>query len=1127
MSKILFLIFFLYSFFFSSPVLAQGQSFVSIINPIRGNDFWEERNQKPKDAVYGQADILQQYNATATWLIRYDVLNDQEIINILNSLPGHEKGIFLEVTPSWAKEANTKYHISENWHEAGSAFLSGYEREERKKLIDQAFTKFKQVFDYYPTSVGAWWIDAYSLEYMYTKYAINSALIVADQYSTDNYQIWGQYFGTPYYPSKKHALHPAQTKEDKLPVVMMQWAVRDPVNGYGKGVEESTYSLQANDYIDYHKQNIKYFSSLIDIYTKQPFNKVSQVVVGLENSYSWEKYGSEYKKQIETLVEKEKIGQFRVVTMSDFAKWYKNAFPDFSPTQLIVAEDPLGGDKKTVWFMNPYYRVGWFFNRDGSVFRDIRQYIDGEEELCFKARCDSVNFATSATRVLDEVSFGRKWIIDQGKISDFKVNKQVDKYTITYKNEAGKERSIEFLPRDISVDGQISSIDTTILEITKKDLSQIKNGQKLEKGFVKWSLIDLLSTSISFILFLILAVLIPGLVLTRKMNLFISTTFGLVCLTLVFYVASILKFKLLVPIYILVNLLLFFRLRLFKNFPIPNFTNKSNLLSVGIILVGTVFQSLPTVKNGLIYPYGLGLWGPNTHDGIWHVALINQLIKGVPVENPIFAGTILKNYHFFYDLLVAATNFLSGIPVLDLVFRFYPILFSLILGVGTYYLIVNLFRQKTAAFFSLYLVYFAGSFGWIVEYLKVKHLGGESAFWANQSISFNLNPPFAISLLIIIAILQTLPNLKVQKNAIFILTILCGTLVAFKAYAGILMITTLLLIALVRRSWSYLILFLNSTIVSGLLFLSNFSMSSNLIIFSPFWFIHSMIDSPDRVGWTRLTLARVAGLEQGNWFKFFSSEIISLFLFIVGNLGTRAFALFSLLKLKIIFRQTEYLFLFIFSSLALLIPILFIQTGNPWNTIQFIYYFLYTSALVSGIVISKIVSRLNKSIALIFILSLMILTPINSWATANSYLSYQPHARVGQNELQALQFLASLDDGIVLTYPYDEQLKRRLSEPWPLVVYDSTAYVSALTKKAVFLEDEPQNQILLTDYKKRLVASRDFFLSPTQEQARFLSNNNIKYIYIPKIFNQRLDESPSDIKNIFENDQVIIYKFRD
>ncbi|MBI2599376.1 hypothetical protein HYW43_00465 [Candidatus Daviesbacteria bacterium] len=1147
--KVLFCLFFLLTVFLIYPVslLAKSNSYISIVNPVRGGDFWESETEYPYTAVLGQMGILNRLNVNATWLIRYDALADKDIIEALKKSPD-EKGLFLEITPSWTKATQVEYHKGGNWHAAGSAFLTGYEAEERKKLIDGAFSRFNEVFGFYPQSVGAWWIDSYSLDYMQKKYAVSAALIVADQYSTDNYQIWGQYFSTPYYPSKINALHPAQTRQNKLPVVITQWAARDPVNGYGNGVSESTYSVQANDYIDFHNLDTKYFLKLIDIYTNQSLTNFSHLVVGLENSYSWQKYAKEYENQIKVLFDKRSAGLVTLVTMSDFASWYKVNFPDLSPEQIIIADDPLGTYKKAVWFMNQYYRAGWFLNQEGSLFRDIRQYVDGSEELCLKVRCDSVNFATTATRVLDEVSFGHKWLIDEGRVTDFKVAKNGQNYVISYKNEGGNSRTIKFLPRDIEIDDKIFSIDGAILNATGQQAEQQKISIRIEKGTFEWSLGTVFVKVIKFILFLSLSCVIPGFLVIGKVFknrslyqvLFLSTVIGLVEMTLLFYIFSLLKIRFLIYPYLLINLILFLKFYIpnSKRINIPKVKQRLDLANLTLISLGTVFQVIPTFKNGLVYPFGQGFWGPNTHDGVWHISLINQLLKSVPPENPIFSGEILKNYHFFYDLLVAATAYLVSIPVIDLVFRFYPVLFSLSLGIGTYYLISNLFEErlgrintKIATLFSLYLVYFAGSFGWIVSYIKEQKFAGESAFWANQSISFNLNPPFAVSLIIIIALVQLLilPN----KKLIILAIILAGSLIGFKSYGAALVLSALLAVGILKRSLKHLTVFTGALVFSSLIFFSNFQLNTQLFSFSPFWFIHSMIDSPDRVGWMRLTLARTVGVEQGIWWKFITAEILSLVIFILGNLGIRFLSLLSLIKIKSIVKDNNHLFLFILSCLSIMIPILFIQAGNPWNTIQFLYYGLYVTAVIGGVVFLSITSRLPKFISALVVILFLGVTPINSLVTASYYISYLPHARVDKNELEALEFLSKQKDGVVLTYPYDNKLKNKIAEPWPLFAYDSTSYVSALANKAVYLQDEGQNQILLTDYKKRVVASKDFFrdiipnLSSSEDlQAAkdFLLYNNIDYIYLLNKFSMGIDEDKLPIDRIYQNEEVTIYQ---
>ena len=102
MIKILLAFIFPLLFFFgATQVYANTNSFVSIVNPVRGEDFWDLKNQKVSTAVEGQIEILGQFNLPATWLLRFDALDDKEIIDILNKRLSDEKGIFLEITPSF------------------------------------------------------------------------------------------------------------------------------------------------------------------------------------------------------------------------------------------------------------------------------------------------------------------------------------------------------------------------------------------------------------------------------------------------------------------------------------------------------------------------------------------------------------------------------------------------------------------------------------------------------------------------------------------------------------------------------------------------------------------------------------------------------------------------------------------------------------------------------------------------------------------------------------------------------------------------------------------------------------------------------------------------------------------
>src|SRR3989344_8769648 len=101
-----------------------------------------------------------------------------------------------------------------------------------------------------------------------------------------------------------------------------------------------------------------------------------------------------------------------------------------------------------------------------------------------------------------------------------------------------------------------------------------------------------------------------------------------------------------------------------------------NIWAVVLICTGSLIWSLTMIKSGLVYEYGMVFWGPNGHDGVWHIALAQSLAKG-SWQMPIFAGENIRNYHIGFDLILAAFHKLTFIPIHNLYFQLLPPLFAL------------------------------------------------------------------------------------------------------------------------------------------------------------------------------------------------------------------------------------------------------------------------------------------------------------------------------------------------------------------------------------------------------------------------------------------------------------------
>ena len=287
---------------FNKPALANE---VTVVNPVRGRELWIDRSIKHLDDQYG---IARKNGIAASWLLQNDVLEDKELVEkIRNFDTKQEVGAFLEISKNLAERAGVVYPSQTYWYNPKAVFLSGYSRGERRKLIDRVYEDFENVFGYRPKSVGAWWIDSYSLNYIKNKYGLETVMIVADQKTTDGYGVWGQWAGVPYVADKHNLLLPSLNKKDGVTVI--QWAQRDPKLGYlGEGPSFSNYSIQANDYLEQGK-NINYFKEISKNYLDS-----GQLTIGLEVGQEAVGNLRELEKQIRYL----KSAGAKFVTMSQF-----------------------------------------------------------------------------------------------------------------------------------------------------------------------------------------------------------------------------------------------------------------------------------------------------------------------------------------------------------------------------------------------------------------------------------------------------------------------------------------------------------------------------------------------------------------------------------------------------------------------------------------------------------------------------------------------------------------------------------------------------------------------------------------------------------------------------------------
>src|SRR3989338_2340226 len=376
-------------------------SFITIVNPVRISSY-TENPAKSLMAEYGE---IRKRDMSATWLLTFDAVMDSSVGEIVSAMnEKQELGIFLEVTENFSKNSGVLYNKTDGWQRATSVFLTGYSQDDRRKLIDRVFSEFKKNFGYYPKSVGAWWVDSYSLSYMKDRYKITGVLGISDQYDLDGYSVWGTPWSTPFYPSALHAGIPSNDISRKIDIVTFRWAARDPLNGYASPNDRqaSLYSSQ-----DYHVagQSAAYLDNLIELYSvRKDYNDFAHLTIGSEADYSPETYVGAYARHLDLVSEYQQKG-VRIATMKDFSEWYRKTFPRLSPLHVIESKDLLGTDSRSFWIQGNSYRIGFVYNSSSRKTRivDLRIYQNNFMEPFYKSPNKQLGLSINLPYVVDFV----------------------------------------------------------------------------------------------------------------------------------------------------------------------------------------------------------------------------------------------------------------------------------------------------------------------------------------------------------------------------------------------------------------------------------------------------------------------------------------------------------------------------------------------------------------------------------------------------------------------------------------------------------------------------------------------------------------------------------------------------
>lgn len=465
------------------------------------------------------------------------------------------------------------------------------------------------------------------------------------------------------------------------------------------------------------------------------------------------------------------------------------------------------------------------------------------------------------------------------------------------------------------------------------------------------------------------------------------------------------------------------------------------ILFLMILAIGSLITSL--FFSGFIRSGNLEL--QETYDSTWHLSLIKECMTNLPPSHPSNSKILLTNYHYFYDVFIASLGFFSQLPVSRLYFQVSQLLIATLLVLSAFVFGRRLISAQ-AGLLLVFFTVFVGSFAYLIPLFLPGQSWSESSFWVSQTFSMMGNPQLVFSFTIFFLVLTLFTDQFYQKPARhFLVMALIIPSIGFKSYGWMLLSLFYamdLLINLIKsKNFIYIIYGLIYLILSLPLIYLLTGFQNNSFFYHPLWFIDTMIEAPDRLNFIKWRLLLDHYTLAKNYPRVLSIRLLEIFIFYLGNLGTRIiFLLLPIWRLrqrkvwkKNLLLVDLLLILFLISSIF---PLLFLQRGTVWNSIQFWYYALIFANILSVLVclkISKNWQKWQKIIATTLLVALslpsFLQTLINRW---------QNFERIPENQVELLTNLDVTDK--VLICPDDN---------W----WYKHSIVNSLTRAEVYLAD--------------------------------------------------------------------------
>lgn len=540
-----------------------------------------------------------------------------------------------------------------------------------------------------------------------------------------------------------------------------------------------------------------------------------------------------------------------------------------------------------------------------------------------------------------------------------------------------------------------------------------------------------------------------------------------------------------------------------------------DLVLLFVVITGIIIQLQGAWFNGLTVGDEIMFSGGHEPDHIWHAALTGALVRNIPPLEPAMNGIPVVHYHYWGNLIMAEIIRVFHLPLLPVVFQLFAFVQTLMLGLSVIVFSHILGLKKTVTRFFAFFMYFGGdALPFLVMFLGrgfnfgMGSMENGAAFLMNYPRSFAFITTFiGLSLFI-----MWLRNGSRRITVAFVTVI--SVIIGMKANVGLFLLFGLGVLGvyyMMKRKGSRIIPLVALVILSLIVFLPANKEAGGLV-FTGFWRSRDFIVHPG-LGLSHLELARQIFAADGKWVKALCYDLLFLFLFTAGTLGTKLIGLVqSRRSLNTLPFELNLVLIsgFIMSFAA---GTFFIQVSGGSNSFNFIVNVFLAGSLYTAIAVAFIMEKLPFPVLrLLFILVVIIGTIPRAVHEAN--FNYQ---RIYSNKVYRID----KDERDA-----DEFIRKNTREND--VILSGSHITSFLANREIYTSPGNGNSILIThglDPKDREDTLKVLYESQNSEELYVrLSELGVSILINPQVEPEVIVGSRNFLVPIYANTSYTVYQ---